>query len=411
MQHVGVEIITTGSEVLTGEILNSNAAWLGDACTALGLPLIAHTTVGDDAQTIGAACAVAADRARVVIVTGGLGATSDDLTLRAAAQALHRPLEFHEAIWTEIQAWFAKRGRPCDPINRRMAEFPAGARALTNAVGLAYGVQLTLADVTFFFLPGIPKEMERIFVEHIRPWFMTQGLCRVRARRVLRCYGLPEATIGQRLEALALSDVEVGYRVIFPETLVKLIASGDDAAHVAQSLDAAEAIVRADLGPVIYGTGDDTLAAVVGRALTTRGETLACAESCTGGVVSHYLTNSPGASQYFLESIVVYSNAAKVHRLGVDAQVIETQGAVSAEVAIAMATGVRTQAGATYGIGITGIAGPEGGSPAKPVGTAFVALATPHDVQVDAIHYPNDRRVFKRYLAFRALDRLRKELV
>lgn len=408
-----VELITTGTEISTGEVPNSNAQWLAQNCVELGLHVTRHTTVGDDAAAIGAACREAhARRADAVIVTGGLGGTSDDITLAAFGQAFGKPLVLHAELWDNIQATLARRGRPCTPNNRRMAELPEGAVALRNPLGIALGVRIAVTDTTFFFLPGVPGEMERVFTESIIPWFREAAWGTARGVRKLRCFGLPEAAIGHRIEALPLpAGIEVGYRVTFPETLIKLIAQNPDAQHVKDSLDAAEDTVRAALGAVVYGSGDETLPGVVGQLLAARHATCAVAESCTGGLVSHLITNVAGASQYFIQGVVGYSNDAKQDLLGVPAALITAHGAVSAEVATAMAGHVRTTAGTTYGLAVTGIAGPTGATPEKPLGTVYCALATPQATTLQHLVYPHERVAFKTFVAYTLLDMLRHELL
>lgn len=404
-----VELISTGSELVTGEVLNTNAAWLAAALRERGVAVARHMIVGDDLDAIGLACREAAGRAQVVIVTGGLGPTSDDITLEAFARAFGRPMIFDPARWQAIQTGYTSRGRECADINRRMATFPEGAVTFVNRVGTACGVQVKRDATTFFFLPGVPAEMEQLFTDHVDPWFARQPGTVMRLR-VLQCFGLPEASIGARIEALALADVEVGYRVRFPETTVKLIARGADAAQIESRLDVASLHVRAALGDIVYGTGDDTLPQVVVARLGARQATVAVAESCTGGRVCSLLVGVPGASAYFQEGAVCYSNAAKHRLLGIPDVLLRQHGAVSEPVACAMALQVRERAGTTYGLGITGIAGPGGGTPDTPLGTVFYALATPHGVTVQHALLPMARDRFRTLVSLLALDALRKEL-
>lgn len=404
-----VELISTGSELVTGEVVNTNAAWLATALRERGIAVARHVIVGDDLAAIGRACREAAARAQVVIVTGGLGPTSDDITLEAFARAFGRPMQFDPARWEAIQAGYASRGRECADINRRMATFPEGATMFINTVGTACGVQAPCDAATFFFLPGVPAEMEQLFTDHISPWLATQPGAVMR-RRVLQCFGLPEASIGARIEALALADVDVGYRVRFPETTVKLIARGADVAQLDARLDTAERQVRAALGDVIYGTGDDTLPQVVVARLCARQATVAVAESCTGGRLCSLLVGVPGASACFREGVICYSDAAKQRLLGIPDALLQQHGAVSEPVACAMALQAREQAGATYGIGITGIAGPGGGTPDKPVGTVLYALATKQGTTVRHALLPMARNRFRTLVSGLALDALRREL-
>ncbi len=406
-----LELITTGTEIIVGEVLNSNASWLARACTELGLRVTRHTTVGDDRAAIGVACREAAQRADLVIVTGGMGATSDDVTLAAAAAAFGRTMKFHPDLWARIEAAFAQRGRECTPNNRRMAEMPEGAVPLFSPAGVATAVRVQLDQTLFFFLPGVPSMVEWLFAEQVAPWFRAQGWVTPREQRVLRCFGMPESAIGHRIEALALHDVDIGYQIIFPETLVKIFAAANDARALAQRLDTAEAQVRECLGDVVYGAGQASFAAVVGSLLRDRQASVAIAESCTGGMIGHVLTNEPGASRYLDRSIVCYSNAAKTAMLQIPSAMIAEHGAVSATVARAMAQAVRVQAGTTYGLAVTGIAGPDGGTTEHPVGTAYIALATPTHVWDEHLVYPHERQAYKTFVTYTALNLLRRQLL
>lgn len=405
-----VEIITTGTEVLVGEVVNTNTVHLATACHAEGWAVTRHVTVGDTLDDIVAACRDASTRAECVLVTGGLGPTSDDLTYEAAAQAFNRPLFFSEAAWEQAQAFCAAHNRDCPPANRKQAFVPEGSEVLANKLGTAPAVRLAVSPATFFFLPGVPSEVHWLCHEHIQPWLRAQRPNEVRGERVLKCFGLPEAVIGERVQRLELAGVLVGYRIMYPEVAVKLQIVGTEMQAVAEQLDRAEARVRAVLGDAVFGTGAATLASAVGEALAARGESLAVAESCTGGALCNDLTDAPGASAFFERGVITYSNHAKVELLGVPREVLLQHGAVSAEVAEAMAVGVRTRARTTYGIGITGIAGPSGGSDEKPVGTVFIGVATPHTTIVHHECSPRDRRHFKTWVAAKALDLLRNIL-
>lgn len=408
-----IEIITTGTEVLTGEIINSNVSWLAQQCGNLGLNVTRHTTVGDGASEIAAACRAAINNANVVIVTGGLGATTDDITLSAAADAFGLQLELHEDLWLAIQELYAKRGRECTPNNKRMAMIPAGAALLSNPVGTAHAVRLTVNETTFFFLPGVPQEMEAIFSGQITEWLKSNSTSEVAGLRVLRCFDRPEATLGQSIEALQLpSEISVGYRVIYPETLIKLMGKLNPAEPVSklnEILDQTEAKVRAVLGDAVIGNGESTIANVVAACLQKRKETIAVAESCSGGALSQMITANEGASAYFLQGVVCYSNASKIKLLGVPEELLEEHGAVSLPVAAVLANNVRELSSSTYGIGITGIAGPGGGTTDKPVGTVFVALSIKNiPTQVEKFHLPVGRERFQRYVSLKALNMLRK---
>lgn len=405
MKH-SVALVTTGTEVLTGEVVNTNAAWLAQECEALGFTVARHVVVGDDADAIGAACVEAAARSSIVIVSGGLGATTDDITLAAAARAFGVPLEWNEGVWKNIVDMFARRQRECTPNNRRQAELPRGSIALANREGTAHGIRVALGAATFFFLPGVPRELMHIFSESIAPWLREQSPAEKSVVRLLRCFGLPEASIGQRIEALALPDITVGYRLEFPEVLVKLMIRATPELATTR-LDAAEKIVRDALGSVVIGVGEDNVPHVVVQHLSARGETLAVAESCSGGAIADLLTNIPGASNVLERSVVTYQSSAKI-ALGVPENILHTHGAVSAEVAQAMASAVRQQAQTTYGLAVTGLAGPASDASEHPVGTVFIALATPTLVTASAHCWPMERTRFKRFVAYQALQKIRE---
>ncbi|MBI4238139.1 MAG: competence/damage-inducible protein A [Deltaproteobacteria bacterium] len=405
-----VEIITTGNEVLVGEVVNTNAVHVANGCHAEGWTVLRHVTVGDTVDAIAAACRDARARAECVVVTGGLGPTSDDLTYEAAAQAFDRPLVFSDSAWQQTQEFCAARNRDCPPANRKQAFVPEGAEVLTNELGTAPAVRLGVGPATFFFLPGVPSEVEWLFGQHIQPWLRAHRPTVTRAERVLKCFGISEAVLGERVQGLALAETQVGYRLIYPDVAIKLQVVGAEWPQLVQRLDQLEARVRAVLGDAVFGTGDATLASVVGERLTARGESLAVAESCTGGELCSTLTDVPGASAFFERGVITYSNHAKVELLGVPREVLLQCGAVSAEVAEAMAVGARTRARTTYGIGITGIAGPSGGSEEKPVGTVYIGVATPHTTLVHHECSPRSRRYFKQWVAAKALDLLRNVL-
>lgn len=396
-------LLMTGDELLSGNIVDTNSAWIADQCWVLGHHVIRKITVGDDADAIAAACKEAAAHADVVMVSGGLGATFDDITVESAAKAFGAALELDETAWQGIQEFFKSRGRTCTENNKRQAMMPVGATALHNSVGTAPGVQWPVNKTTFFFMPGVPRELKQIFADHVHPWLKLQP-AQAYVEHRLHCIGMPEATIGQTVQTLDLGAIRLSYRAHFPEVMLKIIGRGADAqADVATAV----ARIRQALGTVVYGEGDDTLPQVVGRLLTERGETLAVAESCTGGYISNQLTNVPGASAWFDRGGVTYSNIAKEQWLGVPRHIIDKNGAVSRECAEAMALGVQKIAGTTYGLSVTGIAGPTGGTPEKPVGTVFVGLAHPGGVGVTPHFYPHGREIFKVGVGAAALNIVR----
>lgn len=406
-----IEIITIGDEILSGNIVDTNFAWLGDRLWSAGFDLHWHTTVGDEPETISQALLNAVGRSQSVIVTGGLGPTTDDITLEVAAQAFGLPLILNQHALREIRNFFQTIKRPMSPNNQKQAMLPEGSHMIPNKVGTAPGCHLIFKGTHFFFLPGVPKEMRSQFEEDVFPALVSLDPEKKQFRqKILRCFGAPEATIGQRLNGIDLTDVDLAYRVSFPEILLKISAREKDPARLEKRIQKIEGEIRGRLGDLVYGEGEDRFAAVVGRLLVERKATLSVAESCTGGRLASLITDVPGSSRYFERGVVTYSNQSKIEILKVPESVIKTFGAVSSETAVAMAKGIRRLAKTTYSLAVTGIAGPEGGSPDKPVGTVFIALDCDAGSEERPFHFPTNRDWFKLVVAYSALDLLRKKL-
>lgn len=404
-----IDIVTTGDEVMQGVIVDTNTAWIAERCHALGHEVVRHTSVGDDAEAIGEALKAASRRAGAVIVTGGLGPTADDITVEAAAGAFGVRLVRDEAVLEEIRTFFQRTGRPMSASNEKQALIPQGGKVLPNRVGTAPGIQVRLGDAECFFLPGVPKELYQIFDDAVMPW-LSQNARGAMAERVLCCFGIPEAAIDERLRGVDLGGARLSFRVKFPEILLKVVGRAEGVAEARSIADAAAAAIRRRLGDVVYGEGETTLAAVALRMLADRGMTLAVAESCTGGLIASTVTDVPGSSAVFERGVVCYSNRSKRELLGVTEELLRAHGAVSRECAMAMAEGVRRTSGAAVGVAVTGIAGPGGGTPEKPVGTVHVALATLEGTEEHDYHFPRDRIWFKQLAAWTALDVVRKYL-
>jgi nicotinamide-nucleotide amidase len=409
---VKIEIITIGDEILSGNIVDTNFAWLGDRLWPAGFELHWHTTVGDEPDEISEALLNVVGRSEAAIVTGGLGPTTDDITVEVAAQAFGLPLVLNQQALKEIQDFFQRVGRPMSPNNEKQALLPEGSRMIPNKVGTAPGCHLVFKGAHFFFLPGVPREMKQQFEDFVLPTLSALDPEKKQFRqKILRCFGAPEATIGQKLEGVDLAGVDLAYRVSFPEIFLKVSARGLDLQKLEKRISEVEAEIRNRLGDLVYGEGDEPLAEVVGQMLVDRKATLSVAESCTGGLLASLITDIPGSSRYFERGVVTYSNESKVEILKVPEGVIKTFGAVSSETAVAMAKGMRRLAKTTYSLAITGIAGPEGGTPEKPVGTVYIALDSESGAEERGFHFPTNRDWFKRLAAFAALDLLRKKLL
>lgn len=401
-------VLSIGTELTRGELVNSNAAWLASELTSVGFEVVEHAVVDDHVEHILEALNRLSARVRVVVSTGGLGPTSDDVTARAVATTLGVGLMRDEASLEAIRRRFEKAGRTMSPSNEKQADFPEGADVLPNPAGTAPGFGVRLGDCALFFLPGVPREMEIMFEQQVAP--------RIRAlapddsyQTRLRTFGLPESVVGERLAGVepAYPGITLGYRAHFPEIEVKVLARAGSRAAARQLCEEATREVKSRLGSSNYGEGDDTFAGVVGRALRMRGWTLAIAESCTGGLVGHLLTREPGASDFLLLDAVTYANSAKARVLGVDEETIRWHGAVSPEVAEAMARGAKRVAGADIALSLTGVAGPSGGTDSKPVGTVYMAIARADggiDVQLRRLSGGRERiQVLAAYEALQAV--------
>lgn len=403
------EIVAVGAELLRGETLNTNARFLSQALTALGVEVRHHAVVPDDARAAADAIRRALGRAEIVVISGGLGPTPDDPTRDAVALATGRDLVEDPGARELVARHFERRGvTPPAPVWKQ-AMVPAGARVLPNPVGSAPGFLLEDRGTVLIALPGPPRELEAVFEEAVRPYLARLAAPQRpgAASRVLRVCGLEEAAIAARLEDLLAAPNPLVTTYARPgEVRVRIAARAADEDQAAALVAAAEEAIRSRLGSHVFGADDVTLEAAVGDALRRRGLTLALAESCTGGLVGHRITNVPGSSDYFLFGAVVYANAAKEAVLGVPGETIRRHGAVSHETAAAMAEGVRRVAGSDIGVATTGIAGPGGGTPAKPVGTVFFGLATPEGTRTERRLFTGGRGDIKEMAAQEALTLL-----
>jgi nicotinamide-nucleotide amidase len=408
------EIIAIGTELLTPFFQDTNSLFLTERLNDLGLRVSFKTVVGDDDRDLRLAIRAALGRSRLILAMGGLGPTEDDRTREAFARALGRRLVFEPKILAAIRERFRRRGLRMTAPNRKQCDVIEGAEILKNPNGTAPGLWLETPRHLIALLPGPPHELRPMFDRQVAPR-LASFRTGITLRRVLRLTGIGESTMESRIKGL--------YRSVPPEITITTLASpGDLAVHLAFQgragasgaaavLDGVTKKFARRLKPWIYSLNGESLEGVVGTLLGARGETLACAESCTGGFLGHRLTNIPGSSAYFLESAVVYSNGAKTRRLGVPAALIAKNGAVSAPVARAMAAGIRKTAGSDYGLAITGIAGPAGGTARKPVGLVYVALARRRGTIVERNIFWGGRERIKFQAAQKALDILRKDLI
>jgi len=399
-------VLSTGTELTRGELINTNATWLSEQLTALGFDVIENATVDDDESRIIDAVTRLGNTVDLVLCTGGLGPTTDDLTAVSVAKALKVPLERDVESLERIRSFFDRIGRPMSAWNEKQADLPAGSTVLPNENGTAPGFAVDVGRARMFFMPGVPREMKSMFSDLVVPQ-IAKRIERLTHQIHLRTLGLGESDIQKRLEDVEAKfpGVTLGYRAGMPEVEVKVHArASTEAAAEVLARDAAE-VVRDRLGEAVYGDREDTFVAAVGRELRRRGLHLAVAESCTGGLVGEMLTQVPGSSDYVVLDVVAYANSAKTAVLGVSQELIRAHGAVSEPVARAMAEGALRISGADLAVSVTGIAGPGGGSDDKPVGTVHVALARSGEpTEHLKFFFPGDRdriRVLASYAALR----------
>ncbi|MGP0068410.1 MAG: competence/damage-inducible protein A [Isosphaeraceae bacterium] len=379
------EIISIGSELVSGQSLDTNSRWLSQQLGLLGIPVAFHTTLGDDMDDHRSAFQAAFDRAGLVIMTGGLGPTQDDLTREALADCAGVTLVEDAASLAAIEAMFARRNRVMAERNRVQALFPLGAEPMENPVGTAPGIWMQLRRTTVACLPGVPSEMKKMFQEQVVPRLKRQGLAnKVIVHRKINLFGKGESELeAQAMDLTVRGRVpEVGITASDATISFRISAEGATEEDALRLIEPTAQLIYERFGNLILGEESVDVAEAVAIQLARAGSTLATAESCTGGLIARMLTLIPGISVSYLGGVVTYANEAKTELLGVPVEMLSTHGAVSPEVAAAMAEGVRTRLGATVGISTTGVAGPGGGTPEKPVGLVYLGLSTEKGTQI-----------------------------
>ncbi|MCK5226073.1 MAG: competence/damage-inducible protein A [Planctomycetes bacterium] len=405
-------IVSIGNEILSGETIDTNAAYLSSQLISSGIPVISSYTIGDCSDSIVRRLELAADDADIVLVTGGLGPTDDDLTRQAFAKFLNVELTLQNELLEKIQQIFTSRNRQMSPKNKIQAYLPAGTKAITNNLGTAPGIMAEIKDKLFFALPGVPSEMKEMFERTVLPKLKTLTTEQAVIALKLKCFGAGESTIAEKLGDLMqrnrnpLINCTANYGVV----TLHIIAKAKDKKTAKEMVEKDKKSLTKLLGKLIYGSDEQTLAQVVGEKLAQKKMTIAIAESCTGGLLAKLITDIPGASRYFNYGWVTYSNAAKAKELGVPADLIENYGAVSSEVAQAMAEGAKKTANADIAIGITGIAGPTTDNSQKPVGLVYIALASNDKCQVKCFTFSHDRNFIRPITCQTALNMIRLKL-
>lgn len=410
---LSAEIIAIGSELLTPEKVDTNSLWLTEKLNEIGIQVKLKTVVGDDEMRLEETIRDAVKRSDIVISTGGLGPTEDDITRTVSAKAIDRELVYHDELETDLRERFRKWGREMPEINKRQAFVIKDAEILANPNGSAVGMLSKIGEKFFVILPGPPRENKPMFEDFVLPKLKEKaGEIFVR-RQILRVSGLGESAVDESIAPIYKEYKTVETSILFnkSEIEIHLIAKSESEADALEILhELADKIVQ-KLGLAVFAMNGEQMEEIVGKMLTERNQTIAFAESCTGGLVSQRLTEVAGSSKYFTESVIAYANEAKIKHLSVPLELIEQFGAVSAEVAEAMAVGMRTRAGTDYAVSITGIAGPDGGTEEKPVGTVFIGYADETRVKSFKILLPGDRFLIRWRASQAALDYLRRKIL
>ncbi len=408
-----IEIITIGDEILTGFNIDTNSAFISERLTSAGFNVRYISSVGDSLDAMEEAFKLALSRAKIIITTGGLGPTDDDMTKRAVVKVFKRNLVFHDDILEDLKQRFAARGLEMPAINQNQALLPQGASFFPNKGGSALGICIAESGRVFISLPGVPFEMRQMIDDEVLPYL--KGLNKGKPIKVvaIRTTGVMESKLAEIIKAdLHLGQgVKLAYLPSPKGVTLRVLATGEDQDQADERAQKLVNYLEKVAGKHIYGREEDTLEGVVGRLLKDNDKTISVAESCTGGQLGMTLTSVSGSSAYFVGGVLAYSNEVKVNQLDVPAETIEQHGAVSEETALAMATGCRNRLGTDYALSITGIAGPEGGTPEKPVGLTYIGLASAHNTFAREFNLGNDRDINRQRAVFAALEILRREIL
>ena len=407
------EIIAIGSELLAPDRTDTNSLWLTEKLNRLGIEVKLKTIVGDDDARLEEAIKDAARRSKVVITTGGLGPTEDDITRKITARALGRRLLLDEVVLEEIRERFKSFGVVMPERNSRQAMVIEDAEVLPNPNGSAPGMFIDHQGAAIVLLPGPPREMRPMFENHVAQKLAGRAGSLVVVRRMLRVAGLGESAVDEKIAPIYTQYDNPVTTILFNQSEIEIhfTARGRSEKEATDLLDRLSAQVEERLGNAVFSFAGETMEEVVGLKLSLGGYTLSVAESCTGGLLAERITNVPGSSKYFIEGVVTYANDAKTRTLGVEPILLMEHGAVSAAVAEAMAEGIRKRAGTDFGLSITGIAGPGGGTEEKPVGTVFIALANEIKTEHRKLNLPGDRHLVRWRASQAALDLLRRRLL
>lgn len=404
------EIISIGDELLYGQTLDTNAHWISHKLDEYNIKVFQRTTIGDDADQILNAFATAAERVDIVLITGGLGPTKDDLTKPLLAKYFGVGMVHHEEVLRDITLLFAKASREVTALNAQQADLPTNCEKITNPVGTAPGMWFYENNTVFVAMPGVPYEMKSIMTQGILPKLHEMFSKGVLHHHIIKTIGITESSLSDLIEEWEVNlpkHIKLAYLPTKGQVKLRMTGSGDDLKTLKQEIDTLQMAIMPKIAKYVYGFGADSLEGVIGKLLNKNNLTLATAESCTGGYLAHMITSVPGSSRYFKGSVIAYSNEVKIAQLGVSTEDLKQQGAVSEEVAKAMAKGVRKELNADIAIATTGIAGPDGGTVEKPVGTVWIAYSDKYKTLAKKFNFSRNRTFIVHWSALAALNMIR----
>ena len=410
MKTITAELLTIGDEILFGQIVDTNAQWMSVELTNAGIKVVRKTSVGDVESEILTAFAEAESRADVILITGGLGPTNDDLTKPCLVRYFDCELQMHEEALAEVTAFFKSRGRELTEVNRRQAALPVCCEKITNSMGTAPGMWFERNGKVFVSMPGVPHEMKRMMTDIIIPKLKSTFETPEILHTVIRTVGIGESFLADKIsswEAALPKHVRLAYLPSLGEVKLRLTAIGND--RVAMQREADEQVVKLKMlaGEYIFNVGEDPLEVVLGKSLTEKNLKISAVESCTGGYLSHLLTSVPGSSAYFKGSVIAYDNDIKTSDLGIDAEILKSFGAVSEQAVLALATKIRERFNTDIGVATSGVAGPGGGTEEKPVGTVWIAFADKHQTVTRKLQLSKDRLINIRMSSIAVLNLIR----
>lgn len=407
------EIVMIGTELLLGNTVDTNAVFIAEELAKLGIDIYYKSTVGDNWLRMIEVLSQALSRSDLVITSGGLGPTTDDLTREAVAALVNRKLKLNQTALKDIQMYFSRTNRTMSANNKKQAYIPDGAVGIKNKWGTAPGILLEMPhNKLIISLPGVPRELKGMFHESVVPFLQAKIQKSCLLSRTLKFVGIGESHLVEIINDVIINQTNptVAPYASLGEVKVRITAKAESESKAQALIQPVEEQLKLLLEPYFYGVDQDTLEGVIGARLKTRNETLACAESCTGGLIAHRITNIPGSSDYFERGYITYSNKAKVEILGVDSDLIKSVGAVSKEVAIAMAVGAQKTANTTWGLAVTGIAGPSGATEEKPVGLVHIAVARNGHTKAKVYNFSGNREEIKFRTSQEALNLLRQSI-